>query len=261
MYFYLNKVDSGKQGPGTRETIGVSAFPTEAPKSSPNEALPSNLSNSAEATEICSICHQAIKISRMKEHMRLELQDPRREKERAAYEAKIKDTNLVQDAAIASNLKRITDYRPDIVGTGDVSISQKLQFEAEKQKQSLKSKVTWDGKTSSVQAVIAKANLLSKQNAPAPPPTPSLPPKPSTIPKDPPPPPPGHAPPPPGYIPSLGSAPPPPPGYVPNGPPTPGLAAPLPPGPPPPKRQKLDPNAVFLELTLVNANYQYSFYR
>lgn len=126
----------------------------------------------------------------MAEHVRMELLDPRYREKRAALQAKERDSNLLQEGdLVAANLKKMTAFRSDIFGAGEAgeaTLSQKLEFEAEKQKQVAKSKVIWDGHAGSVPLAQAKMQSLAEQNRlnqpypppPAPPVTGPMPPPP-----------------------------------------------------------------------------------
>lgn len=50
----------------------------------------------AEATQKCPICGVTVKVSDMDEHVRIELMDPKWREQRAAYEQKRRETNLLQ---------------------------------------------------------------------------------------------------------------------------------------------------------------------
>ena len=109
---------------------------------------------------------------------------------RAALQAKERDSNLVQGDLLATNLKKMTSFRSDIFGSGgagETTLSQKLEFEAEKQKMVAKGKVIWDGHKGSVPLVQAKMQNIVELNRGLPQP----PPPPMAGPVFPPPPPPG----------------------------------------------------------------------
>ena len=121
----------------------------------------------------------------MAEHVRMELLDPRYREKRAALQAKERDSNLLQEGdLVAANLKKMTSFRSDIFGdassAGQATLSQKLEFEAEKQKQVAKSKVIWDGHAGSVPLAQAKMQSLAEQHRSNPPPPQMPPPPPMT---------------------------------------------------------------------------------
>ena len=121
----------------------------------------------------------------MAEHVKIELLDPRYREKRAALDAKEMPSNLLAEGdLVAQNLKKMTNFRSDIFGSGvsgEATLAQRLAFDAEKQKEIQKSKVIWDGHAGSV--ALAKAQMEAKaaqapaQPPPPPPPTlgPSLP--------------------------------------------------------------------------------------
>jgi splicing factor 3A subunit 1 len=53
-------------------------------------------SNTAEPTQICPRCNQAIKVSEMEEHTRIELLDPKWREQKLAAEAKKRESNIFQ---------------------------------------------------------------------------------------------------------------------------------------------------------------------
>lgn len=116
----------------------------------------------------------------MAEHVRVELLDPRYREKREALQAKERESNLVQGDLVAENLKKMSNFRSDIFGSGragEATLSQKLEFEAEKQKQAAKSKVIWDGTVGSVPLAQAKMQSIAEQQKakPAQPPPPPVP--------------------------------------------------------------------------------------
>lgn len=174
-------IDKAMEIDAERDSIGVAAYPKAPSKSQPPPPKPKK----AGSTEICPICKQSINSADLPDHMKLELRDPRHEKMVAAYQEKIRETNLVSDDQVAANLKRLTSVRTDIVGGDSVGVEQRLQFEEEKQREALRGKVIWDGKKQSVAAVTAKAQMMAHQPpAPTfngiPPPPPSQAPGPPT---------------------------------------------------------------------------------
>jgi hypothetical protein len=120
----------------------------------------------------------------MSEHIRIELHDPQYRDQALKALQKEQPTNLVDDNALAANLKRMTQFRSDIFGQAQSSIDSKIQFENEKAKEIRDKKVIWDGHKASVPAAMNKAKALAAK----PPPPPTGLPKPA-IPKPQPPPP------------------------------------------------------------------------
>ncbi|KAJ3275958.1 splicing factor 3a, subunit 1 [Terramyces sp. JEL0728] len=189
-----------------------------------------------EMYQLCPRCKQNVKVTDMAEHVRLELLDPKWKNEKAAFEEKIRDGgNIVSGDIVAKNLKNMASMRTDIFGrsAGEIDVGQKVAFEKEKGKEAAKTKVIWDGRQGSVPAATAKAQLLSGESKKQPPPPPIA-----------------------GPIipPQVKGAP-----FLPVFPPPFGMPIPTPygqPAPPPPKKQKLDPNAlnipVDLTITLPN---------
>ncbi|KAI8621623.1 Pre-mRNA splicing factor PRP21 like protein-domain-containing protein [Chytriomyces sp. MP71] len=243
----------------------------------------SSTSSANEPTQICPNCKQAIKVSEMAEHMRIELLDPKWREQKNAAEAKNRTSNLNQ-VDVAANLTRLSDTRPDIFGSGEeTNIGGKGAEEKQKEK------IIWDGHSTSIGATTQKVQLQALESLteslmnpqpvpedtskvgpqlpnmgpppglparpmipPLPPvglPRPPMPPMPAMPPGRPPMPPFGLPPAPPGGV----APPPPPPGMMPPpgfGYPGPGGSAPPPPPPgssaqpPPPPRPRDDDEGV-----------------
>ncbi|KAJ3035287.1 splicing factor 3a, subunit 1 [Rhizophlyctis rosea] len=104
----------------------------------------------AEATQKCPICGVTVKVSDMDEHVRIELMDPKWREQRAAYEQKRRETNLLQGVDVARNLGKLSTYRTDIFGSEEVEIGRQIGEDAERQRQAEKEKVIWDGHTASI---------------------------------------------------------------------------------------------------------------
>ena len=93
----------------------------------------------------------------MEEHVRIELLDPKWRQQKAVYESRIKESNLVLGTEnVSKNLSRLSDYRSDIFGS-EVSEDSKKLIEQEKKISAEKSKTTWDGTASSAPKAIKKA--------------------------------------------------------------------------------------------------------
>ncbi|ORX56120.1 hypothetical protein BCR36DRAFT_410149 [Piromyces finnis] len=109
-------------------------------------------------TQICPRCGQAIPISEMDEHVRIELLDPKWREQKKISEAKKKDSNLLQTGIdVAANLNKLSGYRTDIFGSEEVEIGKKIEEDAEKAKQAEKEKVIWDGHIASIGSATRQA--------------------------------------------------------------------------------------------------------
>ncbi|RKP26188.1 Pre-mRNA splicing factor PRP21 like protein-domain-containing protein [Syncephalis pseudoplumigaleata] len=114
--------------------------------------------NRSEPTQICPRCQQAIPISEMDEHVRIELLDPRWKEQKQAAEAKNRESNLLMEGTEVNKiLKNISGYRSDIFGTDEVGIGQKVMQDRERMKAAEKQKVIWDGHSASIPAVNERA--------------------------------------------------------------------------------------------------------
>uniref|UniRef100_A0A8D9DQP7 Splicing factor 3A subunit 1 n=1 Tax=Cacopsylla melanoneura TaxID=428564 RepID=A0A8D9DQP7_9HEMI len=216
---------------------------------------------------ISPITGEKIPASKVQEHMRIGLLDPRwvEQRDKHLSEKINQDTVYAPGTAIEASLKQLAERRTDIFGVGDeeTAIGKKIGEEDTRKDD----KVTWDGHTSSVESATraARANITledqihqihkvkgllpdeekekigpKRSHSSAPPLPRPMPPKPKMAPPPLPPPPPVLAPPPPPKI----MIPPPPPVQVQPPPPpmmmippgmivTPGGFQPGPPGPPP----------------------------
>jgi splicing factor 3A subunit 1 len=65
-------------------------------------------------TQRCPKCQQEIPIGEWKEHMRLELMDPKQREEKLKREERAKLNSLAAGDEIAANLKRFAQERKDI---------------------------------------------------------------------------------------------------------------------------------------------------
>ncbi|KAH8548712.1 Pre-mRNA splicing factor PRP21 like protein-domain-containing protein [Umbelopsis sp. PMI_123] len=109
-----------------------------------------------EQTGICPRCGQAIPMSEMDEHMRIELLDSKWKEQRQAAEAKLRDSNLLQEGTdVAKILKNFSGYRSDIFGSEETQIGKKVGSEIEAAKE--KEKVVWDGHTASINLASQRA--------------------------------------------------------------------------------------------------------
>ncbi|XP_054265031.1 splicing factor 3A subunit 1 isoform X2 [Macrosteles quadrilineatus] len=212
---------------------------------------------------ISPITGEKIPASKVQEHMRIGLLDPRwvEQRDKHIQDKLNQETVYAPGSAIEASLKQLAERRTDIFGVGDeeTAIGKKIGEEDKKE-----DKVTWDGHTSSVEAATraARANITIEEQihqihkvkgllpdeekekigpkpvpGSAPMPPRSQPPQPPPPVKPPPPPsaPPVPAPPPPQPpLPMPPMAPlPPPPGILPPQPPMMMVPAPMPPLRPP----------------------------
>jgi splicing factor 3A subunit 1 len=109
-----------------------------------------------EQTGICPRCGQAIPMSEMDEHMRIELLDSNYKVQKQAAEAKLRDSNLLQEGTdVAKILKNFSGYRSDIFGSDETEIGRKVGDELEAARE--KEKVVWDGHTASINIASQRA--------------------------------------------------------------------------------------------------------
>ncbi|ORY03634.1 hypothetical protein K493DRAFT_254090 [Basidiobolus meristosporus CBS 931.73] len=126
------------------------------------KALAGRAPSSSEPTQICPRCNQAIPVSEMDEHVRIELLDPKWKEQKEAAEAKKKDSNLLQEGTdVAKYLQNFADFRSDVFGSEEVGIGQKVGEDAARQRQEEKSKVIWDGHSTSINIATQRAQAGS----------------------------------------------------------------------------------------------------
>ncbi|XP_065333947.1 splicing factor 3A subunit 1 [Cloeon dipterum] len=119
------------------------------------------ISNASEEYLISPITGERIPASKVQEHMRIGLLDPRwvEQRDKHINERMGQETVFAPGTAIEASLKQLAERRTDIFGVGDeeTAIGKKIG-EEEKKKDD---KVTWDGHTSSVEAATraARANI------------------------------------------------------------------------------------------------------
>ena len=109
---------------------------------------------------ISPITGERIPASKVQEHMRIGLLDPRWVEQRDKHLDKLaQETVFAPGTAIEASLKQLAERRTDIFGVGDeeTAIGKKIGEEDKKKDD----KVTWDGHTSSVEAATraARANI------------------------------------------------------------------------------------------------------
>lgn len=105
---------------------------------------------------ISPITGEKIPASKVAEHMRIGLLDPRWVEQRDKHFEKVREENVyAPGAAIEASLKQLAERRTDIFGVGDeeAAIGKKLGEEEPR----VDSRVTWDGHTSSVEAATRAA--------------------------------------------------------------------------------------------------------
>ncbi|CAG9766708.1 unnamed protein product [Ceutorhynchus assimilis] len=109
---------------------------------------------------VSPITGEKIPASKVQEHMRIGLLDPRwvEQRDKHVTDKMNQDTVYAQGPAIEASLKLLAERRTDIFGVGDeeTAIGKKIGEEERRDE-----KVTWDGHTSSVEAATraARANI------------------------------------------------------------------------------------------------------
>ncbi|KAI9269557.1 Pre-mRNA splicing factor PRP21 like protein-domain-containing protein [Helicostylum pulchrum] len=111
-------------------------------------------------TSLCPRCGEAIPVSELDEHMRIELLDPKWKDQKMAMEAKQRDSNLLQEGNdMAKILKNISALRPDIFGSDEMDAYKRIKEQEEEAKK--KDRVTWDGHTATMSLANQRAQKTS----------------------------------------------------------------------------------------------------
>jgi splicing factor 3A subunit 1 len=112
-----------------------------------------------EATGICPNCKQAIPLSEMEAHMRIELLDPRWKEQRARADAKFATTNLNTNDTVL-NLKRLASQRDDLF---DSSTGETISAEEAERRKKAATGGSWDGAQESRESVQRRSYDVNEQ--------------------------------------------------------------------------------------------------
>jgi splicing factor 3A subunit 1 len=104
-------------------------------------------------TQRCPKCQQEIPLAEWKEHMRLELMDPKWREERQKREERAKLNSLASGDEIAANLRKFAGERKDI-----------FPQMASATEASVPQKVIWDGQAEIVTRTTANYAMQQQQN-------------------------------------------------------------------------------------------------
>ncbi|CAG2069017.1 unnamed protein product, partial [Timema podura] len=131
----------------------------------PKQAVKSNRPPAPDEFLISPITGEKIPASKVQEHMRIGLLDPRwvEQRDRQIQDKMNQESVYAPGSAIEKSLKMLAERRTDIFGVGDeeTAIGKKIGEEDKKKDD----KVTWDGHTSSVEAATraARANITLEE--------------------------------------------------------------------------------------------------
>ncbi len=98
--------------------------------------------------QTCPRCKQQVRSSQMAEHIRIELLDPKYKDQRALFEERQRETNLVSGDVAAASLEKLTAARADLT---DGKLDTKSEIP--------QNKVIWDG---TAQTAVAAQNQMNK---------------------------------------------------------------------------------------------------
>lgn len=131
----------------------------------PKQAVKNIKAPTADEFLISPITGEKIPASKVQEHMRIGLLDPRwvEQRDKHIQDKMNQETVYAPGSAIEASLKQLAERRTDIFGVGDeeTAIGKKIGEEDKKKED----KVTWDGHTSSVEAATraARANITLEE--------------------------------------------------------------------------------------------------
>lgn len=131
----------------------------------PKQAVKNIKTPTADEFLISPITGEKIPASKVQEHMRIGLLDPRwvEQRDKHIQDKMNQETVYAPGSAIEASLKQLAERRTDIFGVGDeeTAIGKKIGEEDKKKED----KVTWDGHTSSVEAATraARANITLEE--------------------------------------------------------------------------------------------------
>ncbi|KAK7791192.1 hypothetical protein R5R35_005395 [Gryllus longicercus] len=131
----------------------------------PKQAVKSARPPAPDEYLISPITGEKIPASKVQEHMRIGLLDPRwvEQRDRQIQEKMNQESVYAPGSAIEASLKQLAERRTDIFGVGDeeTAIGKKIGEEDKRKEE----KVTWDGHTSSVEAATraARANITLEE--------------------------------------------------------------------------------------------------
>lgn len=136
------------------EIIMGSALGSAGPIKIKSDYIPKAASlASTELTQICSICKASVPISKIDEHIRIELLDPKWRTQRLAMMAKNTESNLVETGTdVSKNLESLARHRSDIFTPSSSTTTVERG----------PTRPIWDGRADSVGEINRAALLYSK---------------------------------------------------------------------------------------------------
>ena len=106
---------------------GMKVVTNYIPKAKRAAAAGASAAAGAEATVVSPITGEVIPMSKMAEHMRVSLLDPRWKEQKDAMFAKLKTTGRADDDEVARNLVALASTRPDIFGSAEDELAVAVQ--------------------------------------------------------------------------------------------------------------------------------------
>jgi len=117
-------------------------------------------SSPAEPSQVCSICGASVPISQIKEHIRIELLDPRWREQRVAALSKQQESNVVQTGnEVSRNLAALARMRSDIFIAASSNVDKGNSGVVI---QRGPTRPIWDGRMDSVAQIHRAANIMAK---------------------------------------------------------------------------------------------------
>ncbi|CAO3610739.1 unnamed protein product [Cunninghamella blakesleeana] len=121
----------------------------------------------SQETQICPRCGERFPISELDEHMRIELLDPKWREQKLAQEAKLRDSNLLQEGTdVKKILTNFAGYRTDIFGAAETEIGKKIDTEQQHMigGHPRPDMAIWDGHNATIQATQQAAQGIGIEN-------------------------------------------------------------------------------------------------
>jgi splicing factor 3A subunit 1 len=116
-------------------------------------------------SQICPRCGESIPVSEMDEHMRIELLDPKWKEQKLAQEAKLRDSNLLQEGTdVAKILTNFAGYRSDIFGSNETGIGRKIS-EEEAARQREQQHALWEQQNAAAMNDVQSSRYLEKRGS------------------------------------------------------------------------------------------------
>lgn len=119
---------AGKKTIKIKENYVPKAHKIQKSRQEMKSSTPYDRKPKSSVKQICPRCQKEIPIDEMPNHIRIELLDPKWKEQKEREISKKRESNLVidQGSQIASSLKRLSEFRPDIFGGDEIEALRKV---------------------------------------------------------------------------------------------------------------------------------------